>query len=140
MIFTLNIIIDLCLIFAVWRVSKKKQNLEVRFPVIQNNQKLKGRIDKIHITAKVAEKFAERAFNMASASNLAVVALQRTLATPRILTKEQGVKNLLAKKEVDELFTNKGMMDWLKPTMSDEELDLLEKAEEHHAKFNGKGV
>ena len=72
---------------------------------------------------------ADRAFNMASTANLGVVALQRALAVPRLLNKAQVQSNQLAKNGVDKLFNTSGGFDWLKPILSDEELDILEEAE-----------
>lgn len=130
MITYLNILIDLLLIFAVWgtwRISSKAKELATKAWVKNPNywevenlisvemkhykrmfwkqiNKLYGIRNKNDITAKVAEKFAERAFTMASTANLGVIALQKTLQTPRFMTKEQSQRNQLAKNEVEELY------------------------------------
>ena len=88
----------------------------------------------MYISAKIAEKTADRAFNMASSANLGVIALQKSLATPRLLTKTQATRNGLAKKEVDELFSNNGPLDWLYPVASDEEREVLDKIREEKDK------
>jgi hypothetical protein len=80
---------------------------------------------------------ADRAFNMASTANLGVVALQKSLALPKIMTKQQAQQNQLAKEGVDKLFSGVGGFDWLRPLLSEEELDILDKAEQHKEKFNG---
>jgi len=129
MIFILSIIINLCLIFAVWRISKKRPVETVHFKMLKN-RKLQGQIDKMYLRSVIAEKMADRAFNMASSANLGVVALQKALAVPRLLTKPQVKQNELAKEGVDKLFTSDGQFDWLRPILSDEDLDILDKAEE----------
>lgn len=131
MIFTLSILINLLLIFAVWRVDRKKtkvvENVQFRF---FKNKKLQGQVDKYLISAKIAEKMAERAFNLASSANLGVIALQKSLAMPRLATKEQLKANEFASNKVDKLFSNGGTFDWLRPILSEEELDILDKAQE----------
>lgn len=92
--------------------------------------KLDGVQKKTQISAKIAEKTADRAFNMASSANLGVVALQKALAVPRLMTKQQGLQNKFAKNEVDKLFNGEGTFDWLRPILSDEELEIIDKAEE----------
>jgi hypothetical protein len=87
--------------------------------------------------AAVAEKFAERAFTVANAASLGVIALQKSLAIPRIMTKEQAQKNQLAKSNIDKLFTTGGQFDFLRPVLSDEDNALLDDIEEHNAKQNG---
>jgi hypothetical protein len=72
---------------------------------------------------------ADRAFNMASTANLGVVALQKSLARPQLVTRQKLTENQLANKEVDKLFTTEGSFDWLRPLMSDEENEILDEAE-----------
>lgn len=83
----------------------------------------------MYLSSKIAEKMAERAFNMASSANLGVVALQKSLQVPRIATKQQTLQNQLAKDNVDKLFSSKGTFDWLRPILSEEELEVLDKVE-----------
>ena len=92
---------------------------------------IKGEIDQYTIIAKVAQKMADRAFNMASSATIGVVALQRSLAIPKPVTKQQGLQNKLASEQVDALFKD----EWLRATMSPEEIDLLEKSLDHRNKF-----
>lgn len=149
MIFILNSLINVCLVFAVWRLKRELfinntiwrlkvdrylQNILIKPFRIPELKRLNGKIDKMYIDSKIAEKFAERAFNMASAANLGVVALQKTLAQPRIMTKHQGLRNELAKDEVDRLFTTEGSFDFLRPILSDEENALLDEMEQHKLK------
>ena len=160
MIFIMNIIIDLCLIFAIWKLSRR--NCCYDSALIQNKifwrqiRRLEGLIKSrvrngmkvvtennrgAVMKAKLAEKLADRAFNMASAANLGVVALQKSLAVrSRYVSKEQSLKNEVAKKEVDNLFSNSNGFDWLRPILSDEELDVLDKAEDHARKFQNEEV
>lgn len=93
----------------------------------------------MYIRAVIAEKMAERAFNMASTANLGVVALQKSLAVPRLMSKKQLNQNELAKDQVNGLFSNQvdgSGFDWLRPILSDKENDILDKVSEHNAKFN----
>lgn len=129
MIFTLNILIDLLLIFAIWR-NKSKVIFHKTKVVVSEDKQLRGRLDKMYISAKIAEKMAERAFNLASTANLGVVALQKSLVLPKLATKQQLQSNQLAKDNVDKLFSSGGTFDWLRPILSDEELDILDKAQE----------
>lgn len=163
MIFTLSILINLCLIFAVYRLflAQKKLHLDYWDCINRANKQLNengeywtklinnygkrtdreiyGKLSKVIIDSKVATKMADRAFNMASSATLGVVGLQKSLAVPRLLTKEQVTRNQLAKQEVDKLFTTPGSMEWLKPILSEQDLDILEKAEDSFLKNqNGK--
>jgi hypothetical protein len=97
-------------------------------------KELRGKADKVLIDSAVATKMADRAFNMASSANLGVVALQKALATPRLINRGQAKLNELAKNSVDELFTTQGEYDWLKPLLSDSDLDLLEEIEQKKLK------
>lgn len=135
----LNILIDLCLIVAIFQVSRRKRNFTRFFTrTFDLSKEAFGRIAAVEIKAKVAEKMADRAFNMASSANLGVVALQKALQTPRLMTKEQVTRNQLVKNEVDKLFTKEGNFDWLRPILSDEENELLDEAEKQYEKsMNG---
>ena len=83
----------------------------------------------MYIRAVIAEKTAEKAFSLASASSLGVMALQKSLAVPRPLTKTQLVQNELAKKQVDGLFSQEGSFDWIRPLLSEEENAILDDIE-----------
>lgn len=141
-------LINLCLIFAVWRLNKRSccfdralvnneifwfqiDRLEKLFDKKFNNKlkKYLGIKESYYRKVAIAEKMADRAFNMASTANLGVVALQKALVVPRIMTKQQVAQNHLAKNGVDKLFTQNGSFDWLRPILSDEENDLLDEAE-----------
>jgi hypothetical protein len=100
-------------------------------------KELQGELSGLLVKATLAEKMADRAFNMASTANLGVVALQKSLAVPRSIVKKQAQQNVLAKENVDKLFSGVGGFDWLRPLLSEEELDIIDKAEEHTEKFNG---
>lgn len=139
----------LLVMFAVWRLSIKLKATDKYASVLaeaflhsrKRNEKrgrdiealkkaIKGTDGRVYIKAKIAEKTADRAFNMASSANLGVVALQKALAVPRLMTKQQGLQNKFAKNEVDKLFNGEGTFDWLRPILSDEELEIIDKAEE----------
>lgn len=92
-----------------------------------------GELTQLRIKASIAEKTADRAFNLASSATLGVVALQKSLATPRIVNREQSKLNQLAKNSVDQLFTTQGEYDWLKPLLSDSDLDIVEEIERKKA-------
>ena len=143
-------LIQCCIIFAVWKALQTKNRSVWDHQVVTVERfygwrerferrmlkkyrdmmnEMEGKRNSATIRASVAEKMADRAFNMASSATIGVVALQKALTVPRLLTKQQGQINQLAKDEIDELFKVKGAQEWLKPLMSDEELDILEKAE-----------
>lgn len=135
MIFTLSILINVALIVAVWSLSRKRRTVVAPTRVLYAvDRKHCGLIEKALRRAAIADKVAERAFNLASTANLGVVALQRTLSQPRFVNKQSLTRNALAKKEVDALFGSEGF-DWLYPVLDDESRDLLDKAKDHHEKF-----
>ena len=139
MIFILNTFINLVLIFVCWRLAIRKHGTTVqKFYYV--DKAACAKIDKALIRGAIAEKFAERAFSLASSANIGVVALQKTLQTrPRVPSRENLLRNELAKREVDSLFQPSGSFDWLRPILSDEENDLLDQVEEHQKKHgNGK--
>lgn len=96
--------------------------------------KINGKLEQVYRKASIAEKMGERAFNMASSANLGVIALQKSLVVPRLLTKKQGTQNALAKKGVDDLFSTSDSFDYLMPILSDEQIELIEKAQEFKRK------
>lgn len=152
MTLTLIIFSQLCLIMAIWGVWRRQEvddnwttrlrvqdslrisALENRPIAKVNYSQIEGKMNQLMIQSKLAEKMADRAFNMASSANVGIVVLQRALAVPRLMTKAQGVRNEVAKNGVEAVFTKEGNMDWLRPILSDEENDLLDKAEELHNK------
>lgn len=161
MTFTLNILIDLCLIYVCYKLSRGKklsrwnQDLVSTERLYMSEAKTREYINKKLILAAdmlegnrksaiirshVAEKLAEKAFNMASAANLGVLALQRTLQVPRLFTKDRAKNNLIAKKRIDDLFGSQdGLLDLLRPVMTDEEIEIADKAllEKEKADLNG---
>ena len=120
-------------------MSKARRVVIVDSPKPRRDNKLYGKIDKMYCRSVIAEKMAERAFNLASSANLGVVALQKSLVVPRIITKPVAQQNQLAKDQVNGLFSKQADgsgFDWLRPILSDEELDILDKVEEHNKKFS----
>lgn len=149
----------LLLIFAVWRIKEERNNnllickimmeknrrieLKQLKKVFENqfNNRLKkylGVKEQHWRKVAIAEKMAERAFNMASSANLGVVALQKALQVPRVMNKAQLDQNGLAKRQVDELFSGETGFDWLRPILSNDENEILDKIEEEkRRKMNG---
>lgn len=149
MIFTLSILINLCLIVAVYLIHRDfddrsfldnefKEHLrkwvKEQKPPRVDYSKINGKLEQVYRKASIAEKMGERAFNMASSANLGVIALQKSLVVPRLLTKKQGTQNALAKKGVDDLFSTSDSFDYLMPILSDEQIELIEKAQEFKRK------
>lgn len=99
-----------------------------------NYSKIKGELRQAQIRAAIAEKFAERAFNLASSANLGVIALQKSLATPKLMTAQQSIKNQLAKKQIDNIFETSSGFDYLRPLLSDEDNDILDSIEQQKLK------
>lgn len=146
--FILNILIDVCTIFAVWQLSKLPPpriilKTKTVMPVIKP-LKIAPDLEKYYRICKIAEKTADRAFSMASSANLGVVALQQALRVPRLMTKQQGLQNKTAKSAVNELFGGEldpAKFDWLYPALNEEERDVIDKARDHlekHPMENGK--
>lgn len=146
MTLTLIIFSQLCLIVAVWGLNKQRIKLRgeilsfwlkqrqewmllIRKELNGYEAKAEGLTAQARLEAKLAEKMADRAFNMASSANVGIAILQKALAVPRLMTKAQGVRNEVAKNGIDKLLTTEGNMDWLRPILSDEENDLLDEAE-----------
>ena len=135
----------LLLIFAVWRTycfQPKEafrnlcaiKNILDRWYVRneaarkKHEARIKGECTKMYISAKIAEKVADRAFNMASSANLGVIAMQKALVQPRLMTKEQLQRNQLAKKQIDEIFSEGDeVLNMLRPVASEEELEVIDK-------------
>lgn len=158
MIFTLNILINLCLVFAVWKVNRWKSeylndllsysiktriDLERWQEVFANRtekrlhsrlSKMMGKREKQERRSAIAEKTADRAFSMASSASLGVIALQKALAVPRILSKPQVLANQLAKKGVDDIFSNDTTFDFMRPYLDDEENEQIDKIIEARTK------
>lgn len=109
------------------------KNVKIHRTVIQ------GQIDKLHIKAKIAEKTGDRAIALANAANIATIAIQRSLfSKPRFPTKEVMQRDALARKKVKDILG--GEYEYLKAVMTDEELDILEKVQEHQLKFGDNGT
>lgn len=153
MISYLNIIIDIALLIAVagmYYSSKINTNrifnliddlyrkVAKRLELPFSKKELFGRLEKTEIKAAIAEKTGDRAFNIASSATLGVMALQKSLATPRLITKRQATQNQLAKHDIEKLYTTEGSFDYLRSVMTDEELDILDSALAHQQKANGK--
>ncbi len=103
-------------------------------------KELNGKMDKVMLSAKLADKMAERAFTLASSANVASAILQRNLSgRSRIISSQQGTKDELAKKQLRELF-GKDEMEFLKPILTDEEIELYEEAKRQTEKARSNGV
>ncbi len=114
---------------------------EIAYHAKKNRQYLrnefKGKETEAYKKAAIAEKFAERAFSLASNATLGVIALNATIPKPRPLTKEQITRNKLAAKKIEEAMFGDEPDDWLHEDLDEAERDILEKVKEHSVKFNG---
>jgi len=143
----MNILIDLCLIFALWRFYREEPRRTVVkqkhvYPVVREciSNKLKGEISGTLCKVAIAEKFAERAFSLASTANLSCMYLQKSLATrPAFVSHQKQLQNEVIQAEVQKAVggTTQDMagFDWLYPCLSEEERDLIDKALDHSAKY-----
>lgn len=143
----LTTLIDLCLIFAVWRFYREEPRRTVVkqkhvHPVIREciSNSLKGEITVALRKSAIAEKFAERAFSLASTANLSCMYIQKSLATrPAFVSHQKQLQNEIIQTEVQKAIggTTQDMagFDWLYPCLSDEERDLIDKALDHSAKY-----
>jgi hypothetical protein len=113
---------------AVEDVIKAESELNKRF------ERLIGLYQKQVIDGKVAQKMAERAYSLAGSGVLGVGQIQKALSTrPPRHSYEQALKNRsvledLAKREDESI-------DWLEPTLTEEEREILEDA---RRRFNGR--
>ena len=112
-----------------------------KFKKIEN--KFEGKSAATLLKAKSAEMLGQRAFNLASSANLAVMALQRTLQVrPAYLPKRNQVANEVGQDKVMEAVggtADYSGFDWLYPVLDEEERDLIDKAREFHDKHQEQG-
>lgn len=98
-----------------------------------------GLIQQLTIEAKVTKKLAENAFRMASASNVSVSILSKGIgARPKFISKEQLVSEAVAKGKLEDLFGNEEA-EFLKPLLSDDEIELIDEARKQYEKAKAKG-
>ena len=164
MIFTLNILIDLCLIWVAWKNYKRIKFMESlsmsyaldidsheysikhllkRVPKVDYS-KINGQLEKAQRRAAIAEKLAERAFSLANTATLGVVSLSKTLPVRhRYANKEDLKTNELAKDAISSAYQR----EWgvkLEPELhtydeflDDSEKEILKNAQNYDQKFNG---
>jgi hypothetical protein len=97
---------------------------------------LQGLISKLTIQSKIATKTADRAFNLASSANIGNAIIAKTLQSrPRTPTRENLLENDLVKKKIEDQFNNGGdFFDYLRPTLSNDEIEALETIQERAAR------
>jgi len=121
----------------------KRKRIVLEYQAKPNNHELKKSIGQAHkalITAKIAEKTAERAFSLASSANVGVGVLSRALATrPKWISRDQTIRDEVAKKQLGELF-GEDQSEWIKPLLDDDEIALFDEAKRQaeKARKNGK--
>jgi hypothetical protein len=108
-------------------MSSRERGFEVR---------IRGLLTKTHIKASIAGKMAEKAHSLATGAALGVAVLQKVLPRLRPATKEQEKQQAHVKEELHKLFSDERISDYLRPVLSAEDLDILEKSEDHFEKFN----
>lgn len=116
-------------------INRRQELLELQLK--KKMDKIEGQMEQVRRAAAISEKLADRAFSLASSANVGLGILSKSLAVrPRHLSKEQSAQNQKAKEQLADLF---GMeeYEYLKPLLNDEELDILEKAQESYIKVNG---
>jgi len=114
------------------RLSNRLQGWQVKV-----EKDLQHLAHKTNRAARLSEKMADRAFNIANSANLGVATIARGLASkPRIPTKANLAQNEFVKRKAEEMFpeTDDGQLEWLKAVLSDEELEVLETAQNLAAK------
>ena len=140
----MTILIDLCLIFAIWRLFKRPTKISYPFKIIRipdwEKKVNRGLTEQAVRKAAIAEKFAERAFSLASTANLTCMYLQKSLATrPPFVSHQKQLQNEVIQAEVQKAVggTTQDMagFDWLYPVLSEEERDIVDKALDHSAKY-----
>lgn len=118
-----------------WELYKSTLNtVDARLHRI--DRQLCGKLDSYRVKSAVAAKLADRAFSMASSANVALVSLSKALQTrPQRYTKQDLTADQMVSKKVnDAVGANIG--EWLRPVMSDAELDLLDKAQDYLARHS----
>ncbi len=136
------VIVALMVVVSHFSLSRRKRIIIEQKTISTNHEmkRLEGRFNKCLIASKIAEKMASRAFALASSSNVGVGILSKALISrPRLLTKAQAVKDEVAKKNLSEVF-GESEAEWLKPLLSDDEIDLLEEANRQAKKSKQNGI
>lgn len=138
-------------LFARFRHYKNKVSYEclVRFSdmhhaFLNRAAKLqKGLKDGANLDSRVALKFAERAFSLASSANLAIMHLQKLLQNrPKPFRKEDVQQNSFTQDQVMKTLGGSkdyDGFDWLYPILTEEQREILDTAIEHTSKYPAEG-
>ena len=126
-----------------FRLRSAREIKNISFPVSVDEKRfrsLEGIVAKAAFKARLSEKMAERAFSMASSSNVAVTTLSKALGgRPKFISKEQLLKDEMVKEQLSELF-GQDEAEFLKPLLDDEEIELIEQAQAQYKKAKAKGT
>lgn len=114
------------------KISKQEEDKREQFlrRINGNTAHILGRLSKIEIQDKIAVKMAERAFNMASSANVAISILSRSISSrvPYRTRKQQQYDTTLSQQAEEQIGAD--LNSWLRPVLTDEELRILELADE----------
>lgn len=112
--------------------------------VKNSEKKIHGLIEQARIKGKVSEKLAERAFTLSNNTALAIMHLQKTLAVrPPYTPRKKQVENEKIQSDINKVLggsPNYSDYDMLYTILGDEERELVDKAQEHAAKYNMNGT
>jgi len=99
---------------------------------------IKGRLDQAEMRARIAEKMAQRSFDLASVSASAMSVLQHRLAhRPLPRAKQDTLRDQVARKRIGDLLGH-DEYEWLRPILSDSELAVLDESLKNQQYVNGK--
>lgn len=104
--------------------------------LVHKSNQLEGLLLKTKVESLVAKKLSERAFTLGSQSQVTIAGIASLLQRrPQPLSKEELAKNEVIQQRIREAFGEE-QYEYIKPLMSDEELELLdevlEKKRTHH--------
>lgn len=136
------IIVALMVVVSHFSLSRRKRIIieQKITPVSYDMKRLEGRFNKVLIASKVSEKTANRAFALASSANVGIGVLSKTLTSrPKIVGKTQIVKDQAAKAALGDIFGGEES-EWLKPLLTDDEIELLEEANRQANKSRQNGI
>lgn len=89
-------------------------------------QKVFGKLEKALQQSSISEKFAQRAFGMASQANVTMASIANLLQRrPAPLSNKDLAKNEEIKRKLQDVF-GESEFEFIKPLLSDDELELLD--------------
>lgn len=121
------------------RIELRRQIAVLKKDIKKKQNQVEGLLKQVQIQAKVSSKLSERAFNLSSSANLAVMHLQKSLAVrPAFVPRKKQIANESTQNQVINDVggaPEHSGFDWLYPVLSEEERELLDNAVAYRAKL-----